>query len=395
MIEFAILCVLWLAFCVFVGRKGTAHFVHPAAGIVLPLLGGIAAAVLEALPFTPISAGFTLRTIIAVFGGVMAGRLFGRITAIWARAHEKRAEAQAAAGNTAIARTPRLAHPLIAAGMLVAGLPAIFHLLTSNHVLIEELTTPRDPKTRIVHGCEQIRLDGTSKRAVLLLHDLNDSPADFGDLPKRLHAAGLTVRAPLLPGHGLLPDAPEAVWADDYLKAARAAYRELAPDHDRIACVGFGFGGTLALLAAADGPPDTIVLVNPYLGHLVTPRWSPLSFDASLSPASRIIRRVPLGADLRGVGYCTQSLHAVRQMQTLSGRLPAGKIALPGTPLFLLSGQDRAYPGDATRQWIDAHVGADLNITTYGNSGHRLYLEPDAEAALDLTVRWITAEGPR
>src|SRR5262249_44020965 len=146
----------------------------------------------------------------------------------------------------------------------------------------------------IVHGAEELRLEpaAPTDRAVLLVHGLFGSPADFGDLPIRLVAEGLAVDAPLLPGHGRRPDDLDAVWADDYRKAVRAAYDDLAAKHAKVAIVGGSMGATLALRQAAEKPAAALVLASPYLGHLATPSWCPVEFDALVGPASRVLRRV-------------------------------------------------------------------------------------------------------
>src|ERR1051325_7019316 len=83
-IEFVLLCVAWAAFLVFVSRAGTKHLQRPHVGVTLPAAAGVLAALFEALPTCAVSPGFTLRTAIAVFGGVMAGRLFARLAKYWA-----------------------------------------------------------------------------------------------------------------------------------------------------------------------------------------------------------------------------------------------------------------------------------------------------------------------
>jgi hypothetical protein len=58
-IEFGILCAAWIVLLAFVSRKGTAHLVAPHVGVTLPVAGGVLGALVEALPTTPMSPGFT------------------------------------------------------------------------------------------------------------------------------------------------------------------------------------------------------------------------------------------------------------------------------------------------------------------------------------------------
>lgn len=385
MIEFAILSVMWLVFLVFVSRKGTKHLTAPHVAVTLPVAGGLLGALLEALPTTPMSPGFTIRTVIAVLAGVFAGRLFGKVAKLWAMGHERRA------AGTLNAAPPRLVHPLIAAGMVVAGIPAIWHLVSSSHEFLEEQLTPRDAKTGIVHGAEEIRFEGDAPggRAVLLLHGLYGSPADFGALPAKLHAKGLAVLAPLLPGHGRLPDDLDAVWVDDWKKAARAAFDDLAAKHSEVALVGGSMGATLALVTAAERKPSALVLANPYLGHLVTPSWCPIEFDSLVGPMSRMVRRVISEQDPRVPRYSTQSLHALRQSRDLSAGANVAAKAVSCPTLVLVGMSDVVVPPAFTLEWRVSHLHA-ANFEQFQRSGHDLFHDVESDAAEDAVVRFLT-----
>ena len=54
----------------------------------------------------------------------------------------------------------------------------------------------------IVLGAGAIAHDAVTDRAVLLLHGFGDTPQTLHYVADALFAAGYTVRAPLLPGHG-------------------------------------------------------------------------------------------------------------------------------------------------------------------------------------------------
>ena len=354
--EFGLTVVVWIALIVFLSRKGTAHFQRKHVAVTVPFIGALTAIALEALPTTPVSPGFTLRTIVAALAGVFAGRLLVKITRIWAAGAEKRAAEKPGAPPE------RIMHPLIAAGLLIAGVPAIWHLITSNHEFLEATLTPRDAKTGIVHGAEELRTapEQPTDRAVLLVHGLFGSPADFGDLPGYLHDAGFAVYAPLLPGHGRRPDDLDAVWADDYRKAVRAAYDELAAKHKKVAIVGGSMGATLALLQAAEKPPAALVLVSPYLGHVATPSWCPVEFDSLIGPASRVIRRMIVTYPPTPHAYRTQSLHAIRQLRDLGAGVDAAAAKVTCPTLVLIGDHDHVIPAQSTVEWTSAHLKAEV-----------------------------------
>src|SRR5687768_12309833 len=54
----------------------------------------------------------------------------------------------------------------------------------------------------IVTGAGEIVRSAPGGGAVLLLHGCGDTPQTLYPVADRLHASGLTVHAPLLPGHG-------------------------------------------------------------------------------------------------------------------------------------------------------------------------------------------------
>jgi esterase/lipase len=372
--EFGVLCAAWIALLVFLARKGTKHFLAKHVPVTLPLVGGLCGALLEAVPTSPVSFGFTFRTSVAVLVGVFAGRLFVKIVRHWAEAHEKRIAASPAAAKK------RLVHPLLAAGLLLAGPPVIWHLLTSELSLFEEHGTPRDAETGIVHGCEEIRVEKGAPAAALLLHDLYMSPAEWKDEAAKLEAAGFDVHAPLLPGHGRKPDDLDRVWAEDDRKFARAAYDALAAKHARVAVLGRGAGATLALLLAAEKKPAALVLVDPYLGRLSTPSWSPVSFDSLVGPASRAVRRTFTQENVLGRGYVVRALHALRQFRDLARGIDAAAKDV-ACPTLVVAGPDGTYPSAFALEWTASRLGDRAKTAPLDASA------PDAETRFVVEAR--------
>jgi carboxylesterase len=118
----------------------------------------------------------------------------------------------------------------------------------------------------VVPGAEGFSLDGSTSRALLLLHGFGDTPQTLRYLGGRLHAAGFTVHAPLLPGHGRGLRDFAAAGAEDYMRVAR---RELALLRERaswIGVVGLSMGGAIAArLAAEEDGIRALALLAPYL----------------------------------------------------------------------------------------------------------------------------------
>ena len=126
----------------------------------------------------------------------------------------------------------------------------------------------------VVAGAESFTLEGTTGRAVLMLHGSGDSPQTLRYLAERLHAAGYTVAAPLLPGHGRSPREFARVSAAAYIDAARTALDELRPRHGWIGVAGLSMGGALAAqLAAEAADVRVLVLLAPYLAPTASVAW--------------------------------------------------------------------------------------------------------------------------
>jgi alpha-beta hydrolase superfamily lysophospholipase len=90
-----------------------------------------------------------------------------------------------------------------------------------------------------------------SEVGVLLLHGLTATTAEVRLLAEKLHAAGYTISAPLLPGHGTHPDELNETTWHDWAWTAEKAYQYLATVCDQVFVGGESTGGALALYLAA------------------------------------------------------------------------------------------------------------------------------------------------
>jgi carboxylesterase len=115
-------------------------------------------------------------------------------------------------------------------------------------------------------GAEPYAADG-GPVGVLVCHGFTGSPRTVRPWAEYLAAAGLTVRAPLLPGHGTTwQDLGRTGWQDWY-GAAEDAFAELSGSCEQVFVTGLSMGACLALrLAQTQGPRVSgLVVVNPSL----------------------------------------------------------------------------------------------------------------------------------
>ncbi len=122
--------------------------------------------------------------------------------------------------------------------------------------------------------------DGGQGAGALLLHGFCGSPFAMRQTATRLAAKGLTVEAPLLPGHGTAVEDLVPLGWPEWSSAADAAYTRVRARCPRVAVVGHSMGGTLACWLA-ERHPDVcgIAVVNP----LVEP------FDEELRSGARAL----------------------------------------------------------------------------------------------------------
>jgi carboxylesterase len=111
----------------------------------------------------------------------------------------------------------------------------------------------------------------------LLLHGFTSSPHELRELGSYLADRGITVSAPLLPGHGTHPDDLRGLGWRDWYGAASDALDGLQGECRRVAVAGLSLGGALALHMAAQREGDLAgfvamsapVLFPPGLGRLL------------------------------------------------------------------------------------------------------------------------------
>jgi carboxylesterase len=199
---------------------------------------------------------------------------------------------------------------------LVVGAGAAWRFLTERRV-------ERDYAARfmgaseIVAGAESFLLAGTNGRALLLLHGSGDTPQTLRYLGERLHAAGYTVYAPLLPGHGRSPRDFSQVSASAYLAAARQALNELRGHTAWIGIGGLSMGGAIAArLAAETSDARVLLLLAPYLTPPRRVRWV-----AQTSPVWGLLQPY-----LRGRGERSVHDPAARNTSYSYGVFPPGAL---------------------------------------------------------------------
>lgn len=151
--------------------------------------------------------------------------------------------------------------------------------------------------TVLLPGAEPLDLAG-GPVGVLLSHGFTGCPQSIRGWAEHLHAAGLTVRAPLLPGHGTRWQDMNATTWDDWYGAVEQAFDDLRARCDQVFVMGLSMGGTLVLRLAEQRTTQVagVVVVN---ASLATERK-----DAKLLPVLKyLIPAMPgIASDIKAAG---------------------------------------------------------------------------------------------
>ena len=158
---------------------------------------------------------------------------------------------------------------------IAAGAGAAWRAMASRRVEREYAARNVPRPDGVVDGAAAFTLAGTNGRALLLLHGSGDSPQTLRYLGERLNAAGYTVYAPLLPGHGRSPREFARVRASGYMAEARSALDLLRARHGWIGVAGLSMGGALAAQVAAEAADvRVLMLLAPYLAGTPQVAWA-------------------------------------------------------------------------------------------------------------------------
>jgi carboxylesterase len=240
-------------------------------------------------------------------------------------------------------------------------------------------------------GAEPFASDG-GPVGVLVCHGFTGSPKTVRPWAEHLAAAGLTVRAPRLPGHGTTwPDLAKTGWRDWYAEAGRA-FAELSDKCERVFVTGISMGGCLALRLAAERGNDVcgVVVVNPSLApdtrlfllapvlKYVVPSLPGVAGDIKKPDASEGgYKRVPVRA----------AATLPEMWQTTAALLPRVK-----QPVLVYRSTVDHVVGPASMKLLTDAL-PDAEVRSLPDSFHVATLDNDAPLIFDGTLEFIKEHG--
>ena len=181
-----------------------------------------------------------------------------------------------------------------------------------------------------------------SKKGILLIHGLTDSPYLFHDLASVYHAQGYNVRTLLLPGHGTAAEALIQTHYQDWQQATKFAINKTIQDFEQVYLGGYSTGGALILDQLITEPKlakkvNSVVLWAPASQAKSTVAWA-----AQIADWILFLDYTHKGADMDFAKYESFPLNAAAQVHSLMNKL-AEKIsdakAIPDIPLLTITTQ--------------------------------------------------------
>lgn len=229
---------------------------------------------------------------------------------------------------------------------------------------------------------------------ILLLHGYTAASPEMRPIGDYLADKGLTVVAPLLPGHGTTPeDLNSRTWREVADAAADELYA-LQARCDRVYVGGLSMGGLLTLhlgqrcsgiaglipMAAALYLRDPLSRLLPILRHFIS--TIPKSKDVHASIVDAASARLMWSYDRNPVRFASEVLDLMHHVRH---RLP--QIDLP--ILAFHGARDRTVPTKAARAIGSRTASADVEVVILKNSGHCLSIDGEREAVSAKIWQWI------
>ncbi|HWI64421.1 MAG TPA: alpha/beta fold hydrolase [Symbiobacteriaceae bacterium] len=223
--------------------------------------------------------------------------------------------------------------------------------------------------------------------ACLLLHGFSGSPAEVRPMGEYLAANGVTVSAPLLPGHGTDPEDLRRTRWPQWIRAAEAELARLQERYGRVHVAGFSMGGLIALYLAAHCEPATVTtlacpirladwrqLLVPLAKYFV-PYYPARISNPEIAAQLDSYDRFP-------VATIHSLLHLARQVRKDLPRVSA--------PLLVVQGERDKWIAEESADFIMANAGSAVKeqLMLPGRN-HMVTLEHGREEVFRSVLTWI------
>jgi carboxylesterase len=219
---------------------------------------------------------------------------------------------------------------------------------------------------------------------VLLIHGFTATTAEVRLMAEKLHSAGLTIAAPLLPGHGTHPDDLNRATWPMWLQKVKETYERLLRVCQKVFVLGTSMGALLSLELAAQHPEiPGLMLFSPALK--VDSLWlAPL-----IAPFKAYLNKEPKDPNLAWKGYTVYPLKGAAQLYQLQKHVQE---VLPKVhqPILICNGEkDETVSNEAVASMINRIKSAEIHLYLFHNSAHFVMLEDDLDKASEVVLNFI------
>ena len=232
---------------------------------------------------------------------------------------------------------------------------------------------------------------------LLLIHGFTASPTQLRLVGDELHQRGLTVSAPLLPGHGTtVADLSKQRW-QHWVEHVELALANLKSRCSTVFISGISLGSLLALyLAAQHTDLKGVVLYSPLVKM---PGGIAIHLVPVLKYLIRELRKPPaFSTDPHALDrlwdYPKVSLFALHELARLRARVQPLLPRITRPTLIIYSTLDRLIARNSAQYTYD-HIGAaDKTLITLHNSGHDVTLDSEWKEVAEQTWQFIRKHLP-
>lgn len=235
-------------------------------------------------------------------------------------------------------------------------------------------------------------LPGSSK-AILFIHGFGASPSEVYPVAAAIHKIkGLTVKGPLLPGHGTTPGKLNSTSWGDWYETVKREIGILQQEYDKVILVGLSMGGLLALHAGCQlkGIHAVAALNTPIFNKkpLLTLLAPVIQYIKPYFPKKMDKTRDRLEEEGR-FAYKVIPVRAFRSMMQLR-QIVMGELDSLDVPLLVLQSlKDQSVKAKSADYIISHAVRSRASLVKLPHSGHIATMGPEQDIIVQAIIKLI------
>lgn len=234
----------------------------------------------------------------------------------------------------------------------------------------------------------------------LLIHGYTGSVAETRPMGEYLAGQGLSIRCPLLPGHGTTPEDLTRIRWQAWANEVEAALQELQGRCDAVFVGGLSLGGVLALWLGIQHPriaglipmAPAIKVQNPFL-----PLTPLLRYFLKYSPTGEIGDEDLADPEAQNRIWCYDQtpLWGAAEAYLLQRRVRRGLSAIRQPALIFQGRRDDTLSPDSAEMVYQGVASTDKALVWLEHSGHNLLVDGQREAVWGQSHAWMLDHLPQ